>query len=227
MTERSSSRSGRRRLRYLIDENKEKTSPAKMAVVGSDVRSRCAAWRRRRAMLANAPPRLSANVHPVRDLAPAQSDARRHGARPHATAGSCFGGRLDWCRRLPSRCVSSLTATTARSSHLCPPRAGRVPRPDPSNNATLPSRRSRPLGRCGRRDDVHAALPRRSRSATPRFPPRGTLALSLSPSRALSRSAFGRETDRNLRVPVSTARLPLAARARQGELHPGGAPGGG
>jgi len=109
----------------------------------------------------------------------AQSDARRHGARPHATAGSCFGGRLDWCRHLPSRCVSSRTVTTARSSHLCPPRAGRVPRPDPSNNATRPSRRPQPLGRCGRRDDVHAALPRRLRDATPRFPLRGR---SRSPS---------------------------------------------
>ena len=157
----------------------------------------------------------------------AQSDARRHGARPHTTAGSCFGGRLDWCRHLPSRCVSSRTVTTARSSHLCPPRAGRVPRPDPSNNATRPSRRPQPLGRCGRRDDVHAALPRRLRNATPRFPLRGPLALSLSPSREQARSAFGRETDRNLRVPVSTARLLLTARARQGELHPGGAPGGG
>ena len=132
----------------------------------------------------------------------AQSDARRHGARPHATAGSCFGGRLDWCRHLPSRCVSSRTVTTARSSHLCPPRAGRVPRPDPSNNATRPSRRPQPLGRCGRRDDVHAALPRRLRNATPRFPLRGPLALSLSPSREQARSAFGRETDRNLRVPL-------------------------
>ena len=112
----------------------------------------------------------------------AQRDARRHGARPHATAGSCFGGRLDWCRHLPSRCVSSRTVTTARSSHLCPPRAGRVPRPDPSNNATRPSCRPQPLGWCGRRDDVHAALPRRLRNATPRFPLRGPLALSLSPS---------------------------------------------
>lgn len=138
----------------------------------------------------------------------AQSDARRHGARPHATAGSCFGGRLDWCRHLPSRCVSSRTVTTARSSHLCPPRAGRVPRPDPSNNATRPSRRPQPLGRCGRRDDVHAALPRRLRDATPRFPLRGPLALSLSPSREQARSAFGRETDRNLRVPLQPRASP-------------------
>ena len=147
---------------------------------------------------------------------------RRHGARPHATAGSCFGGRLDWCRRLPSRCVSSLTATTARSSHLCPPRAGRV-EPIRATTAT-PSRRSRPLGRCGRRDDVHAALPRRFRSATPRFLLGAPRAL-LSPSRALSAPRSGASG------PICASpfqpRLPLAARARQGELHPGGAPGGG
>ena len=108
-----------------------------------------------------------------------RAPARRPTSRDR---GIMFGGRLDWCRHLPSRCVSSRTVTTARSSHLCPPRAGRVPRPDPSNNATRPSCRPQPLGWCGRRDDVHAALPRRLRNATPRFHLRGPLALSLSPS---------------------------------------------
>ena len=119
-----------------------------------------------------------------------QSDARRYGARPHATAGSCSGGRPDSCRRLPSRCVSSGTVTIARSSHLCPPRMGRVPRLDPSDDATRPPSAARPVRQSRRR-------PRRASASAPKrdaaFPFSG-------PARALP-------------SPLSSA-LPLRVRAR-------------